>query len=71
MGELSVDRETRNAAIAAFVILLVFGAFAYWLPTLMMAAINISGWLAGAVAVVFLLAFFGVFWLRGRARRKG
>ncbi|MEQ1938170.1 hypothetical protein ABMA46_07940 [Mesorhizobium sp. CN5-321] len=66
-----MDRETRNAAVAAFVILLVFGAFAYWLPTLMMAAGNVSGWLAGVVAAVFLLGLFIVFWLRGRSQRKG
>jgi len=66
-----MDRETRNAAIAALIILVVFGVFAYWLPTLMLAAGNISSVLAVIVAIVFLLGFFAVFWLRGRMRRKG
>lgn len=66
-----MDRETRNTAIAALIILVVFGAFAYWLPAIMLAAGDISSVLAVLVAVIFLLGFFAVFWLRGRLRKKG
>lgn len=64
-----MDRDTRNAAVAAFCILLLFGLFAYWLPSLMLAAGNISGVLAVALAVLFVLTFFAIFWLRARWRR--
>jgi hypothetical protein len=66
-----MDRETRKAALAALVILFGFGAFAYFLPTLMLAAGSVSQVLAVVVGVVFLLVLFVVFWLRGRAQRKG
>jgi len=36
-----------------------------------MALVSWAGPFGGiAVAIVFMLAFFGVFWLRGRARKK-
>ena len=65
-----MDRDTRNAAIAAFWIMLLFGIAAYNLPKVMLAAGNVSGILAGIVAVVFLFGFFAVFWLRSRSQRK-
>jgi uncharacterized membrane protein len=65
-----MDRDTRNAAIAALWILLLFGIAAYYLPTVMLASGKISTVLAGVVGVVFVLAFFMVFWLRGRNQRK-
>jgi len=65
-----MDRETRHAAVAALWIMLLFGIAAYWLPTVMLAAGNISTILAGAVGILFVLAFFIVFWLRGRSQRK-
>ncbi len=66
-----MDRETRNAVVAALVILFGFGAFVYFLPTLMLAAGNVSQLLAAAIVVVFLFVLFVVFWLRSRAQRKG
>lgn len=66
-----MDRDTRKAALAAFIILIGFGAFAYWLPTLMRAAGDVSQVLAAVIGVVFLLALFLIFWLRSRAQRKG
>ena len=50
-----MDRDTRNAAIAAFWIMLLFGIAAYYLPTMMLAVGNVSTMLAGIVAVVFVL----------------
>jgi hypothetical protein len=66
-----MDRETRKAALAALVILFGFGAFAYFLPTLMLAAGDVSQVLAAVIGIAFLLVLFVVFWLRGRAQRKG
>lgn len=66
---MKMDRDNRNAAIAAAVILVLFFAFAYYLPAMMLAAGKVSGILAGAVVVVFMLALFVVFWLRGRSQR--
>lgn len=64
-----MNRETRNTMLATAAILVGFGGLAYFMPTIMLAAIEISPWLAGAAAGAFLLAFFGIFWLRGRLRR--
>lgn len=67
-----MDRDTRNAAIAALLIILLFGGFAYYLPTIMLAVGEVSTVLAAAIGVVFMLVLFLVFWLRGRSqRRKG
>ncbi|OWK19069.1 hypothetical protein AJ88_47940 [Mesorhizobium amorphae CCBAU 01583] len=65
-----MDRDTRNALIAAAWIMLLFGLAAYWLPTVMLAVGSVSTVLAVLVAAIFLLALFIVFWLRGRSQRK-
>lgn len=65
-----MDPKTRDAAIAAAVILVGFGLFAFYLPTIMLAVGGYSPWAAGAVAVAFVAAFFLVFWLRGRSQRR-
>lgn len=65
-----MDRDTRNAAIAAAVIMLVFGLAAYFLPAIMLAVGQVSTVLAAAIAVVFVVGLFVVLWLRGRSQRK-
>ena len=62
--------ENRNSAIAAAVLLAVFGLGAFYLPTVMLAVGNFSTTVAGVIAVLFVAAFFMVFWLRGRSQRK-
>lgn len=62
--------ENRNAAIAAAVLLAVFGLGAFYMPTIMIAVGNVSTVAAGIIAILFVAAFFGVFWLRGRSQRK-
>lgn len=47
--------------------MLGFGFVAYMMPTIMIAVGNYSTIVAGAIAIAFVLAFFLVFWLRGRA----
>lgn len=65
-----MDRDTRNAAIGAGWVLLLFGIAAYNLPTVMLAVGKISTVLAGVVAAIFMVAIFVVFWLRSRSQRK-
>lgn len=62
--------ENKSAAIAALSIMLLFGVTAYYLPTIMLAIGHFSTVLAGVFAVLFVAAFFMVFWLRGRNRDK-
>ena len=62
--------ENRNSAIAAAVLLAVFGVGAFYLPTIMLAVGNLSPVAAGAVAVLFVAAFFLVFWLRARSQKR-
>lgn len=62
--------ETRNAAIAAAVIMVVFGALFYSMPIIMLAIGPYSHVLAALIAIVFVLAFFVVFWLRSKAQKK-
>ncbi|MBD0414435.1 hypothetical protein [Oryzicola mucosus] len=64
-----MDRDTRRAAVAAAWFLIIFGVLAYYLPSIMLAVGNVSTIAAGGVAVLFVIAFFGVFWLRGRSQR--
>ncbi|MDG4881752.1 hypothetical protein [Mesorhizobium sp. WSM4884] len=65
-----MDRETRDAAIAAAWILLLFGLAAYFLPTIMLAVGKVSTVLAAVIAAIFMVALFVVLWLRGRSQRK-
>lgn len=65
-----MTRENRNAAIAAAWFMLVFGVGAFYLPTIMIAVGNVSTVAAGGVAILFVAAFFGVLWLRGRSQKK-
>ncbi|KQZ86975.1 hypothetical protein ASD64_05810 [Mesorhizobium sp. Root157] len=67
-----MDRESRNAAIAALLIIGAFGSFAYYLPNVMLATGEVSSILAVVVVAIFMVALFVVFWLRGISqRRKG
>lgn len=60
--------ENKSAALAALSIMLLFGVTAYYLPTIMLVIGHFSPILAGIFAVLFVAAFFLVFWLRGRNR---
>jgi hypothetical protein len=63
-----MDKETRNAALAAACIMVVFGLTAFFMPNIMLAVGAYSTAVAGVFAVLFVLAFFAVFWLRGKSR---
>ena len=66
-----MDRDSKNAAIAALVIMLVFGFGWYFMPKIMLALGTVSPVIAGIVAVLFVAAFFLVFWIRARSKRNG
>src|SRR5262245_44009707 len=55
--------ENKCAALAAAVIMASFGLVAFYLPNIMLAVGSISPAAAGVVAVLFVGAFFLVFWL--------
>jgi drug/metabolite transporter (DMT)-like permease len=65
-----MNRDNRNALIAAACFMLIFGFAAFYLPTVMVAVGNVSTIAAGGVAILFVGAFFGVFWLRGRSQNR-
>ncbi|WP_367718119.1 hypothetical protein AB2N04_07775 [Nitratireductor sp. GISD-1A_MAKvit] len=62
--------DNRKAALAAAIILIGFGVVAFLMPHLMLAIGAYSPWAAGFFAALFVLAFFGVFWLRARAQKR-
>ena len=66
-----MERSNRNAAIAAAIILVGFGVVGYYMPSIMLWLGGLSPYAGGAAAALFVLAFFGVFWLRGRSQRRG
>lgn len=62
--------SNRASAIAAAVILGGTGLVFYFMPSMMMALSEVSPWLSYALAISFVLAFFAVFWLRGKRQAK-
>lgn len=66
-----MNRETRQTAIATFLILAVFGTFLYFVPNIMLAVGNISPIFGGVFMGLVLIAPFAFFWLRSRSRNKG
>lgn len=56
--------------VAAALILAGFGIVGFFLPTLITAIGEVSTAAAIAVAVLFVAAFFLVFWLRARSQRR-
>jgi membrane protein implicated in regulation of membrane protease activity len=62
--------ETRNALIASAIFLAIFGIAGFFLPSIMLAAGETSLWLAALIAIIFIAAFFVVFWLRGRYQER-
>lgn len=62
--------ENRNSALAAVLFIAVFGIGFYYMPTIMIAVGSVSTAAAGVIAFLFVAAFFGVFWLRGRSQAR-
>lgn len=57
-----------SSAIAATIIIAVTGVIFYYMPAIMLASADVSPYLAIGIGAVFVLAFFGVFWLRARSK---
>jgi formate hydrogenlyase subunit 3/multisubunit Na+/H+ antiporter MnhD subunit len=63
-----MDKNTKSSLIAAAIIVVGFCILAYFLPSLVLWLGEKSPYAGAAAAAVFVLAFFGIFWLRGRSR---
>ena len=61
-----MKKEDKSAAIAAAAILAGTFVVFFFMPNIMMSAAEISPWLAVGIGACAVLAFFAVFWLRGR-----
>lgn len=65
-----MDRQKITPLIAAATIMIAVFAIMLAMPKIM-ALVSWAGPFGGiAVAVAFMVAFFGVFWLRSRAQNK-
>tara|TARA_Y100000815_G_C13142748_1_gene424954 strand:+ start:174 stop:395 length:222 start_codon:yes stop_codon:yes gene_type:complete len=62
--------KDRSAAIAAGLILAGTFLLFVFMPNIMLAAGDVSPWLAMAVGLIAVGAFFGIFWLRARYKSK-
>jgi len=65
-----MNRQNTGPLIAAAIIMFAVFAIMLAMPKIM-SLVSGAGPFGGiAVAVAFMLAFFGVFWLRSRAQKK-
>jgi hypothetical protein len=64
--------QDKSSAIAAAVILIGFASLFWVMPKIVLSLGAISPWLGGAAALLFMLSFYIVFWLRRKyLRGKG
>ncbi|MGU3400398.1 hypothetical protein ACLBWS_11755 [Brucellaceae bacterium D45D] len=64
------DQNKSNPAIAAAIILVGFGVLGYFLPSIMLALGERSQVAAVIFAILFVLGFFAVFWLRACRQKR-
>lgn len=64
------DSNAKSSAIAAAIILAVVAMLFMAMPRIVLAAGDVSPWLGYAIAVLFILGFFAVFFLRARYQRR-
>lgn len=67
---MSEKTETRAAFIASGLIMAGVASSYFFMPPLLNWLSDISVWVSYAVAASFVLAFFGIFWLRSRHQKK-
>ncbi|OYR10384.1 hypothetical protein [Brucella grignonensis] len=67
---MAAEPKKSNPALAAAIILVGFGVLAYYLPTIMIALGERSHIAAVIFGILFVLSFFGIFWLRSRRQNK-
>ena len=61
--------SAKSSAIAAAVILAAVAIIFLAMPRIVLALGEVSPWLGYGVAVLFILGFFLIFWLRARYQR--
>jgi hypothetical protein len=61
-----VTPEDKRSALAAAIFIAFFGGGFLIMPKIMLWLGGFSPWLGAAFGTLFVLAFFGVFWLRRR-----
>jgi hypothetical protein len=66
----NVTDENRKSAIAAAIILFGFGTAWVFMPRIMRAIGSVSTVAAGLFAILFVGAFFMIFWLRSRRQNR-
>lgn len=64
------DSSTKKAAIAAAIILVVVAVVFLAMPRIVLSLGGISPWLGSGAVVVFVLGFFGIFWVRSRYQQR-
>ncbi len=62
--------DDKRNAVAAAIIMLVFGGGFIVMPKIVLWLGNYSPWLGGLFGALFVMAFFGVFWLRRKYLRR-
>lgn len=65
-----MKQDDKSTLIAAAIIFVVTVLVFFYMPAIMRMAGVYSPWLSAAIAIVAVAAFFAVFWLRGRFRRR-
>ncbi len=63
------ENGSRNAAIAAAIILICVAGLFLAMPRIVTGLGEISPWLGYGVTILFILGFFVIFWLRSRYQR--
>jgi Ca2+/Na+ antiporter len=62
--------NARSSAIAAAIILVAAVLLLLVMPRIVLAAGDVSPWLGLGIAVLFVVGFFAVFFLRARHQRR-
>lgn len=70
MGQTMADSNAKSSAIAAAIILVAAALLFLAMPRLVLAAGEVSPFLGLAIAVLFIVGFFAVFFLRARHQRR-
>lgn len=65
-----MDKNTRNTAIAAAIIMAVFLLIGFMMPSIMLTVAEYSQFAAVLIPVIFVGGFFLIFWLRRRWKER-
>ena len=62
--------DDKRSALAALAFIIFFGGGFLIMPKIMLWLGSYSPWLGGVFGTLFVLAFFGVFWLRRKYQNR-